>query len=107
MCQVVDDFSSKLGLAKPHETVETIDANHMQMARCRTKDDSQYRAIVAVLRQLIRTGPGTNEAVVQTTLSSPAVPSSGMGGRDMGDSVIGASTSQYETSISILSVKRC
>jgi hypothetical protein len=52
--QVVDDFSSKIGLGPPFETVETLDANHMQMARCASKEDPQYRAIMGVLKQLIR-----------------------------------------------------
>ena len=37
--KVVNDFSSKLDLPRGLETVETIDANHMQMARCSSKDD--------------------------------------------------------------------
>jgi hypothetical protein len=41
---VVDDFSSKLGLSRPFERVGSIDANHMQMARCRGHEDAQYRA---------------------------------------------------------------
>ena len=52
--QVVDDFSSKLDLPRSLETVESIDANHMQMARCSEKADARYRAIVGVLQQFIR-----------------------------------------------------
>jgi hypothetical protein len=52
----VDDFSSKLDLPSALETVESIDANHMQMARCSSKDDPRYRAIVGVLRQFVRKG---------------------------------------------------
>ncbi|KFY92599.1 hypothetical protein V498_04835 [Pseudogymnoascus sp. VKM F-4517 (FW-2822)] len=33
--KVVDNFSSKLDLAREQETVETVDANHMEMARFR------------------------------------------------------------------------
>ncbi|RYP33538.1 hypothetical protein DL767_004713 [Monosporascus sp. MG133] len=52
--KVVDDFSSKLDLPRPLETVESIDANHMQMARCGDRADPRYRAIVDVLHQFIR-----------------------------------------------------
>ncbi|KAK3986214.1 hypothetical protein QBC44DRAFT_333822 [Cladorrhinum sp. PSN332] len=52
--KVVDDFSSKLDLPRSLETVESIDANHMEMARCRDKADPQYRAIVGVLQQFIQ-----------------------------------------------------
>ncbi|KAK4244388.1 putative kinesin light chain [Corynascus novoguineensis] len=51
--KVVDDFSSKLDLPRSIETVESIDANHMQMARCTDRADPQYRAIVGVLQQFI------------------------------------------------------
>jgi hypothetical protein len=51
---VVDDFSSKVDLPAALETVETIDANHMQIARYRSKDDSGYRAISGVLKAFVR-----------------------------------------------------
>ncbi|VBB84614.1 Putative Kinesin light chain [Podospora comata] len=51
--KVVDDFSSKLDLPRSLETVESIDANHIQMARCSDRADPQYRAIVGVLQQFI------------------------------------------------------
>ncbi|OAF59451.2 hypothetical protein VC83_03958 [Pseudogymnoascus destructans] len=54
--KVVDNFSSKLDLAREQETVETIDANHMEMARCSSRDDAHYRQICGVLKQFIRTG---------------------------------------------------
>ncbi|KAM0817164.1 hypothetical protein AB5N19_02967 [Seiridium cardinale] len=50
--KVVDGFSSKTGL--PTEKVETIDANHMQIARCKDRGDEQYRSIFGVLREFIR-----------------------------------------------------
>ncbi|KAI2626550.1 hypothetical protein GGR54DRAFT_591476 [Hypoxylon sp. NC1633] len=50
--KVVGDSSSKVGL--PDETVESIDANHMQMARCSDKEDPQYRAIMGVLKKFFR-----------------------------------------------------
>jgi hypothetical protein len=57
--QVVDDFSSKLDLPRAIETVESIDADHMQMARCGSRDDARYRAIVGVLKKFVRSGlPG-------------------------------------------------
>ncbi|KAK1633204.1 hypothetical protein BDP81DRAFT_473894 [Colletotrichum phormii] len=49
--KVVDNFSSKLDLPQSLETVESINANHMEMARCSSKTDERYRAIVGVLRQ--------------------------------------------------------
>ncbi|KAI0537281.1 hypothetical protein GGR58DRAFT_527494 [Xylaria digitata] len=54
--KVVDDYSSKIGLPPSSETVESIDANHTQIAKCRNKTDPQYRAIVGVLKQFIRSG---------------------------------------------------
>ncbi|KAK4249589.1 putative kinesin light chain [Corynascus novoguineensis] len=51
--KVVDDFSSKLDLPRSLETVESIDANHMQIARCGDRADPRYRAIVGVLQQFI------------------------------------------------------
>jgi len=50
----VDDFSSKLDLPQSLETVESIDADHMQMARCCDRADPQYRAIVGVLQQFMQ-----------------------------------------------------
>jgi hypothetical protein len=52
--QVVDNFSSKLDFFKEQETVETVDANHMEMARCSSRDDARYRQISGVLNQFIR-----------------------------------------------------
>jgi hypothetical protein len=70
---VVDDFSSKLDLPRRLETVESIDANHMQMARCSDKADPRYRAIVGVLKQFIRSmvldGDGTKPQEMLTTVS--------------------------------------
>jgi len=53
MRQVVDDFSSKLDLPRSLERVESIDANHTQMARCNNRADPRYRAIVGVLKQFM------------------------------------------------------
>ncbi len=36
------------------ETVESIDANHMELARCSGRDDVRYRQISGVLKQFIR-----------------------------------------------------
>ncbi|KAI4940646.1 hypothetical protein J4E91_011283 [Alternaria rosae] len=52
--KVVDDFSSKLDLPRELETVESIDANHMQMARYSSRDDQGYRAISGVLKAFVR-----------------------------------------------------
>ena len=51
--KVVDDFSSKVDLASVQETVETIDANHMQMTKYSSRDDSGYRAVSGVLKAFI------------------------------------------------------
>jgi hypothetical protein len=50
----VDNFSSKLDLPRELETVESIDANHMQMARYCSKDEHGYRAISGVLKSFVR-----------------------------------------------------
>lgn len=42
------------------ETVETIDANHMEMARCVSRNDSPYQAIVGVLKQFMGSGIASN-----------------------------------------------
>ena len=54
--KVVSDFSSKLDLPESLETVESIDANHVQMAKCRSRADPQYRVISKVLKQFMRMG---------------------------------------------------
>ncbi|KAI1822513.1 hypothetical protein F4861DRAFT_385871 [Xylaria intraflava] len=51
--KVVEDDSSKMDLP-PLETVETIDANHMEMVRCEDKTDPRYQAIMGVLKQFVR-----------------------------------------------------
>ncbi|KAK3938160.1 putative kinesin light chain [Diplogelasinospora grovesii] len=51
--KVVNDFSSKLNLPRSLKTVETLDANHMQIARYSDKANPWYRAIVDVLQQFI------------------------------------------------------
>ncbi|KAH9865613.1 hypothetical protein J1614_009198 [Plenodomus biglobosus] len=52
--EVVDDFSSKLDLPRGLETVESIDANHMHMARYSSRDDQGYRVISVVLKACVR-----------------------------------------------------
>ncbi|KAL9004632.1 MAG: hypothetical protein Q9188_002558 [Gyalolechia gomerana] len=51
--QVVSDFSSKLGLPKL-ETIESIDANHTQMARCMDRSDESYRFVAGVAKQFLK-----------------------------------------------------
>ncbi|MCJ1271083.1 hypothetical protein MMC22_010982 [Lobaria immixta] len=51
---VVDDFSPKVDLLSAQETVETIDANHMQMTKYGSKDDPGYRAVSGVLKAFIK-----------------------------------------------------
>lgn len=48
--QVVSDFSSKLDLPNI-ETIEGLDLDHRQMARCKDRSDENYRVIVRVLKQ--------------------------------------------------------
>lgn len=50
----MDDFSSKLDLPKTLETVESINANHKEMARYRSKEDEGYRAISGILKAFVR-----------------------------------------------------
>lgn len=49
----MNDFSSKLDFPQKLETVESINAIHMQMAKYRSRDDEGYRAILSVLRGFI------------------------------------------------------
>jgi hypothetical protein len=74
---VVDDFSSKTGLGKPFEVVETIDTNHFQMARCSTKGDQQYRAILAVLTQSVCTGLDANTKAMKEPYAAVMAASDG------------------------------
>lgn len=50
---MVDDLSSKVDLPSAQETVETIDANHMQMTKYNSKDDPGYRDVSKVLGSFI------------------------------------------------------
>ncbi|CAG5158963.1 uncharacterized protein ALTATR162_LOCUS5343 [Alternaria atra] len=59
--KVVDDFSSKLDLPRELETVESIDANHMQMARYSSRDDQGYRAVSGVLKAFVRQELGSQQ----------------------------------------------
>jgi hypothetical protein len=58
----VDDFSSKLDLPRTLEIVESIDANHMQMARYSSRDEQGYRAICSLLKNFVRQELGDQEA---------------------------------------------
>ena len=58
---MVDDFSSKLDLPRELETVESIDANHMQMARYSSRDDQGYRAVSGVLKAFVRQELGSQQ----------------------------------------------
>jgi len=65
--QVVSDFSSKLDLPTI-ERVESIDANHMQMAQCRDRSDESYRFIARVLKQFLKNAdPDTNSPIKPAT----------------------------------------
>ncbi|KAI0144132.1 hypothetical protein F4776DRAFT_661226 [Hypoxylon sp. NC0597] len=70
--KVVDDFSSKLGLPSELETVQSIDANHTEMVKCKSRGDPQYRDILSVLRHIIRHVPlGTVRLASEASCSSP------------------------------------
>ncbi|KAK4163332.1 Alpha/Beta hydrolase protein [Cladorrhinum sp. PSN259] len=58
--KIVEDFSSKLGLPRNMETVETMDADHREMARCHDRSDPKYKAICEVLRQIVVDAPGSS-----------------------------------------------
>lgn len=51
----MDDFSSKLDLPTL-EQVGIIDVDHGQMTRYRSRSDMGYRAILGVLKQLLKSG---------------------------------------------------
>ena len=53
--KIVDDFSSKLDLPTI-ETVESIDADHRQMARCSRREDDTYRKIAGELKSRVEKG---------------------------------------------------
>lgn len=57
----MDDFSSKLDLPREMETVESINANHMQMARYSSKEDEGYRAISGILKDFVRQELGSQQ----------------------------------------------
>lgn len=63
--QVVDDFSSKLDLPG-FETLESIDADHKQMAKCTTRLDENYRAIAGVLKQFLKRGSRTADLPIRS-----------------------------------------
>ncbi|TRX96992.1 hypothetical protein FHL15_002298 [Xylaria flabelliformis] len=91
--KVVDDYSSKVGLPPAFETVESIDANHMQIARCRNKADPQYRDIVGVLKHFIRSGKLSGQVQDSTStihIESERGPSQG----DLGVAISNSAASQ-------------
>ncbi|KAI0517818.1 TPR-like protein [Xylaria bambusicola] len=60
--KVVDDYSSKIG-SPIFETVESIDANHMEIARCTSRTDPRYEAIIGVIKQFMRSGISSDHNV--------------------------------------------
>ena len=74
----MDDFSSKLDLPRAIETVESIDVNHLEMAKCHDRKDPRYRAILGVLNQYMRSrgSGGANDVRVKPILQSLAKPAS-------------------------------
>ncbi|KAK1826132.1 hypothetical protein QBC39DRAFT_335302 [Podospora conica] len=61
--KVVSDFSSKLDLSRRIETVESIDADHRQMARCPSQSCHQYRAIRGVLKDALKLSSGKDALI--------------------------------------------
>ncbi|CAH0026249.1 unnamed protein product [Clonostachys rhizophaga] len=51
--KIVDDFSSKMDLHRGLETIQSMDADHRQIAKCSNKEDPRYRAILGVLKQFV------------------------------------------------------
>ncbi|KAK5625679.1 hypothetical protein RRF57_001395 [Xylaria bambusicola] len=89
--KVVDDFSSQVG-SPPFETVESIDADHMEMARCTHKNDPRYVAIAGVIRKFIHSGGlGIQGAGAQETV--PATQVESQRGRSQGETGVGHNTS--------------
>ncbi|KAJ3561843.1 hypothetical protein NPX13_g8787 [Xylaria arbuscula] len=74
--KIVEDFSSKVGLSPKFESWESIDANHMEMARCTNKNDPKYIAIAGVIKHLIRSSMlSDHDARVQNGVSTSQVDS--------------------------------
>ncbi|KAI3343365.1 hypothetical protein F4824DRAFT_493613 [Ustulina deusta] len=94
--KVVDDYSSKVGLPPSLETVESIDANHMQIARCKNKTDPQYRAIAGVLKQFICSSILSSDNIrAQESASATQIESER--GLSSGETGIGQNTSFYKS----------
>ena len=104
--QVVDDFSSKLDLPRPLEVVESIDANHRQMARCSDRADPQYRAIAGVLQQFMRgaalDGVGIGAQDMPSTMPSTAsLTEPGTVKRDKGNGVQDSTVLSRATTLAV------
>ncbi|MCJ1381674.1 hypothetical protein MMC17_004785 [Xylographa soralifera] len=69
--KVVDDFSSKIGLPGVLETPESIDANHMQMVKCKDRSDESYRAIAGVLKQFLKKRSTRSELSIRSATQIP------------------------------------
>ncbi|KAI1746899.1 hypothetical protein F4782DRAFT_522988 [Xylaria castorea] len=95
--KVVDDYSSKVGLPPAFETVESIDTNHMQIARCRNKTDPQYRDVVGVLKQFIRSGKLSSHNV-QAQESTSAAHIDSERGSSLGETGVVTSTRSVDQS---------
>lgn len=52
-----------LGLLPNMETVERIDADHRQMAKCPSRSCPQYQAILGVLKAVVRAVPPGGDAL--------------------------------------------
>lgn len=47
------------------ERVESIDADHMQIARCKDRSDGSYRFIVGVLEQFLKNANPDTDSLVR------------------------------------------
>ena len=60
--------------------METIDANHREMARCTDKNDPRYHAFVGVIKQFMRSGmlSSQNNKAQESILATRTKPQSGL-----------------------------
>ncbi|KAI8966751.1 TPR-like protein [Daldinia sp. FL1419] len=76
--KVVPDFSSKVGISEAFEVVETLDADHMQMARCTRPTDQLYSSLLKIIKQFV--AGGLQRYNPQSPLpSTPSIPKYGVG----------------------------
>ncbi|KAL8858444.1 MAG: hypothetical protein Q9178_005125, partial [Gyalolechia marmorata] len=52
------------------ETIESIDANHIQMAKCKSRSDESYRAIAGVLKQFLKNGSPGADLLIRSAIQT-------------------------------------